>query len=73
LPIATTESVRRAMVAKAEELGLSMVPRDIRITRKSPIYIVEVDYVWPIDMWIYRHVLRFHFSEQGEFFENDRH
>ena len=43
---------------------------DIRITKRGPSFMLEVEYHWPIDLKVYKHELIFHTSEFGEIFEN---
>jgi len=66
----TTETLRQNVFQKANELGIALDKKDIRITRRGPSFTLEVDYKWPIDMKVYHHELVFHTSETGESFEN---
>jgi hypothetical protein len=66
----TTENVRGEIVQKAEELGISVRPKDIKITRRGPSFTLDLEYHWPINMRLYKHDLVFHTSESGEIFEN---
>ena len=63
------EKVRRDLVAKAVELGIAMEPEDIHITRQSPVFTVDIEYIWPITIGPFHQDLTFHFSGQGDIFE----
>jgi hypothetical protein len=64
------EMLRSEIVQKAEDLGIKVVPKDIRITRRGPAFTLELEYHWPIDLKVYKHQLVFHSLESGEIFEN---
>ena len=66
----TTDTLRDEVLRKATDLGIPLTKEDIRVTKKGPSFTLEVDYRWPIDMKVYRHVLAFHTSQTGELFEN---
>ena len=66
----TPEMLRTNIVQKANELGIPVQPRDIRITKRGPAFTLELEYRWPINMRLYRHDLIFHSSETGEAFGN---
>jgi hypothetical protein len=66
----TPDILRAEIVRKAQDLEISIAPKDIRITRRGPSFTLELDYRWPIDMKVYHHVLVFHTSGSGENFEN---
>ena len=66
----TSDILRMEISRKAQDLEIPIAPKDIRITRRGPSFTLELDYRWPIDMKIYRHVLVFHTSQSGEIFEN---
>ena len=66
----TPEMIRAQVVAKAGDLGFHVVPKDIHITRRGPAFMFELEYHWPINLRVYKHVLTFHSSETGEVFEN---
>ena len=66
----TAEVMRTEIVQKAGDLDISIVPKDIQITRRGPSFTLELNYRWPINMRIYQHVLVFHASQSGEMFEN---
>lgn len=68
----TIDDVRRTLVELAKEQKFIVGPRDIHITRKRPAFYVEFDYSWPVNLWIYKHELKFHFSGEGEIYPNDR-
>lgn len=65
----TTSQVKQSVFAKARELQLPIVEKDIRITRKGPTFTLEVGYFIPIDLKFYQHDLTFNHSETGESFE----
>jgi len=65
----TKDDVVANVVAKAREFNLGITPKDVRVTKRGPYMTLDVDYKRPIDMWIYKHDLRFHISESGEIFE----
>jgi hypothetical protein len=62
------EDVRREVVEKAEELGIDIGPEDIHISKRGPAFSLEFEYDWPVNLRVYRHVLKFEISEQGEMF-----
>ena len=64
------ERIRIDVAQKANELGIPMKPKDVRITRRGPAFTLEIEYHWPINMRLYHHELVFHSSESGEVFEN---
>ena len=66
----TTDTLREEIFRKANELGIPITKKDIRITRRGPSFTLEVEYRWPIDLKVYRHELVFHTSQMGEMFEN---
>ena len=68
----STEQLRTTITEKAKELAIPLTARDIHITRRGPAFELELDYSFPIDMRVYQQELKFHVSEQGEIFENDR-
>src|SRR5262245_26574789 len=51
----TIDMVRTDVLAKANELGVPITKKDIRVTRQGPSFTLEVDYRWPIDMKVYHH------------------
>jgi hypothetical protein len=65
----TTEVIRSKIVEKANELEIAVGPKDIRITKRGPIFTLELDYFIPIDLRFYKRDLAFHVSETGESFE----
>ena len=64
------ERLRIDVAQRAGELGITIKPKDVRITRRGPAFTLEVDYRWPINMKLYQQELAFHVSESGEIFEN---
>src|SRR5207247_3988150 len=44
------ERVRIDVTQRANELGISIKPKDVHITRRGPAFILDVDYRWPINM-----------------------
>jgi hypothetical protein len=68
----TSDALRTSITEKARELNIPIKPKDIRITRRGPAFKLELDYSFPIDLRVYQHDLKFHVSEAGEIFENDR-
>lgn len=62
----TTEQVRASVMEKAKEMEISLVPRDVHVTRRGPSFTLDVDYHFPIDLRVYRQDLAFHASESGE-------
>ena len=64
------EMLRGEIVQKADDLGIKVTPKDIRITRRGPAFTLELEYHWPIDLKVYKHELVFHSLESGEIFEN---
>jgi hypothetical protein len=66
----TTDTLREEVFRKANELGIGLTKKDIRITRHGPAFTLELEYRWPIDMKVYRHELVFRSSQTGELFEN---
>jgi hypothetical protein len=64
------DALRDEIVQKANDLGIPITKKDIRVTKRGPSFTLEVDYRWPIDMKVYRHTLVFHTEEIGENFEN---
>ena len=68
----STEALRITIAEKAKELQIPVGPQDIKITRRGPAFQLELDYSFPVDMRVYQHEIKFHISEAGEIFENDR-
>lgn len=66
----SVDTIREGVFQEAKELGIPLIKKDIRITRKGPSFTLEVEYRWPIDLKVYRHELTFHSRETGEMFEN---
>ena len=66
----TADDLRASITEKAKELKIPITARDIRITRRGPSFMLELDYRFPIDLRVYQHDLEFHVSEAGEIFEN---
>jgi hypothetical protein len=66
----TAEVLRGNILQKATDLGIPLKKNDIRITKRGPSFMLEVEYHWPIDLKVYKHELIFHTSEFGEIFEN---
>lgn len=66
----TTDQVRAAIVQRASELNIDVGPRDVRIRRRGPTFVLDVEYGFPIDLRVYRHELQFHTTESGEIIEN---
>jgi hypothetical protein len=65
----TTEQIRTRIVDKSKEYKINVGPRDIHITRRGPSFTVELDYVIPIDLRVWRKDWAFHVSESGELFD----
>jgi hypothetical protein len=63
------DAVRREILLLAQEDGVDITTKNIRITKRGPSFTVDVDYTWPIDLRVYQHELQFHISEHGEIFE----
>jgi len=66
----TADAVRSDILAEAQELGIALDKRDVRMTKRGPSLLVEFEYHWPINLRVYKHDLVFHVSESGEVFEN---
>jgi hypothetical protein len=66
----TTQTVRDEIAREAKYLDIPFDLRDVTFTRRGPSFTVDVEYRWPIDMRLYKHVLVFHTTESGEIFEN---
>jgi hypothetical protein len=66
----TADTLREEVFRKANELGIALTKKDIRITRRGPAFTLELEYRWPIDLRVYRHELAFRRSYTGELFEN---
>ena len=66
----TTQTVRDEIVREAKDLDIPFDVRNVTFTRRGPSFTVDVEYRWPIDMRLYKHVLVFHTTESGEIFEN---
>ena len=69
----STEKVREEIVQQAKEEEIPIGPKDIHITRRGPAFTVEIDYLIPVDFRVYQRQLKFHVTESGEIFENDRY
>lgn len=63
-----TEAIRREVLQEAEDAGVPITEDDVVITRRGPYLTVDIDYIWPIDLRVYQHVISFHVSESGEVF-----
>jgi hypothetical protein len=68
----TTEALRTSISEKAKEMQIPVTAKDIRITRRGPAFQLELEYAFPVNMRVYQHEVRFHVSEAGEIFEDDR-
>jgi hypothetical protein len=66
----TPDALRRAVLEKADQLGIPLTKKDVLITRQGASFTLEIEYRWPIDLKVYRHELVFHTSQTGEMFEN---
>jgi hypothetical protein len=66
----TPEMLRGEIVQRGNELGIHVIPKDIRITRRGPAFTLELEYHWPINLRFYSHELVFHSAESGEIFGN---
>jgi hypothetical protein len=66
----TADALRADILEKANELGIPLTKKDVRITKRGASSTVDIDYRWPIDMKLYQHELIFHTSQVGEIFEN---
>ncbi len=65
----TPEQVRTDVVTKSKEFEIEINPDDIHLTRRGPAFNLELDYIIPIDLRVYKHNLSFHISEDGELFD----
>src|SRR5262245_32229428 len=65
----TTDDVVRDIMEKAKEFQIPVTAKDVRITRRGPSFTLDLEYDIPVDLRVYRHVLRFHASENGESFD----
>ena len=63
------DAVRREILELAEEDGVNLTTKDIKITQRGPSFTVDIDYKWPIDLKVHQYELPFHISESGEVFE----
>ena len=66
----TANDLRTDIAKKAQELNIPITARDIKITRRGPALIVDIEYRVPIDLKVYQHELAFHSNETGEVFED---
>lgn len=66
----TANDWRTDFAKKALELNIPIAARDIKITRRGPALIVDIEYRVPIDLKVYQHELAFHSNETGEVFED---
>jgi hypothetical protein len=66
----TADTLRNEITKKAQELGIPLNKKDIRISRKGPSFTLELEYRWPINLRVYQHELVFQRSYSGELFEN---
>ena len=62
------DTVRREVVEKAQQLGIDIGPRDVKISKRGPAFNLSLEYDWPVDLKVYQHVLNFDVSEDGEMF-----
>jgi len=62
------EAVRKEILRLAEEDGVPVTLKDIRITQRGPSFSVDIDYTWPIDLRLHHYNIPFHISESGEVF-----
>jgi hypothetical protein len=63
------ESVRREIVSAAQDYDIPINAKDVRITKRGPIFSVDIEYTWPIDLRFHKYEMQFHVSESGEIFE----
>ena len=66
----TADALRRDILEKANELGIPLVQKDLRMTRRGPSFTLDIEYHWPINLRVYRHELVFRTTHSGEIFEN---
>lgn len=66
----TPEDVRQDIVKKAEELGIEVRRKDIRIVRRGLSFTLDLEYQRFINLRVLQHHLTFHPSETGEIFEH---
>mgnify|MGYP001467941438 CR=1 FL=1 len=69
----TVQNVRDDVFKKAKELDVPVSPSDIRVTRRGPVFTLDLEYRLPINLRVYQHELIFHRTESGELFENASH
>ncbi len=65
----TPERISDDVLAKAKEYDIDLPPENIHLIRRGPAFTLQVDYVIPIDLRVYKHDLSFHISEDGELFD----
>jgi hypothetical protein len=65
----TTEMIRADVVQKSKDYDISISPKDLHFTRRGPAFTLQLDYVVPIDLKIYKRDLTFHVLEDGELFD----
>ncbi len=65
----TPDEIRNRIVIKAKEFDLAIAPKDVRMTRRGPAFNVEIDYLVPLDLRLYKRNIEFHIFESGELFD----
>lgn len=60
------ETVRREIMSAASEYDIPIDAQDVKITRRGPVFSVDIDYSWPIDLRFKKYDMQFHISETGE-------
>ncbi|HEX4998547.1 MAG TPA: hypothetical protein VFY29_09980 [Terriglobia bacterium] len=63
------DDIRGNVVSKAREFGFDIPPRDVHMTRKGVSFTLDLTYVRPVEMYLYRHNLKFNVSSSGEMFQ----
>ena len=62
------DAVRREVLEKAEELGITLGPKDVHIVKRGPAFTLEATYQMPVNLRFREHILTFEVSESGETF-----
>jgi hypothetical protein len=64
----TMDAVKLDVISRANELGITISPKDITITNHGSNFTLAFAYTWPINMRAYQDTLTFEVSAIGETF-----
>jgi len=66
----TAQKVRTEILEEAKAMGVPVGTQDIHITRRGPTFTVEIDYDFPVDLWVTEYKWPSHVKVSGEMFDD---